>query len=141
MWWHLSTNIYTMASMPIQRLLILALLLTIGVRAVYGCECSIEKHKANFRSAKQIFFGEVISIGDSKTLNLEFSNAPLHSVTFKVEKVWKGRKTDEIVVVTDSCASMCCTVQFHEGGKYLVYVYDDSSLPSDCSLSSDENAP
>ena len=102
-----------------------------------ACECPVGTHKENFREAKAVFIGEAVSVGTHNLSNPKVSDRRLHAVTFKVEKMWKGAKKKEITVLTDSCASMCCLVQFREGAKYLVYVYDDSFVPSDCAWSAD----
>ena len=101
-----------------------------------ACECG-GPHKEEFRRAKAIFIGEAISVGENKLYNPKISDHPLYSVTFKVEKRWKGAKKGEVTVFTEFCRSMCCLIEFREGRKYLVYVYDDSLVPSDCAWSSE----
>jgi hypothetical protein len=118
---------------------ILLSLIFVGLSApvAVACECPIGTHKENFRWAKAIFIGDAVSVGTSKLSNPKISDRPLYSITFKVEKMWKGAKKKEVSVLTDSCASMCCLVQFREGARYLVYVYEDSFVPSDCAWSAE----
>ena len=127
--------------MTTQRLLFGVLILSMGVKVASACECPVGTHKENFRSAKQIFLGEVVSVGKSKTLNPKITDVPIYAVSFKVDRRWKGPNANEVTVLTDSCANMCCRVQFREGEKYLVYVYRDSFLPSTCSWSGELTAP
>jgi len=108
----------------------------LGAIGVSACECDW-RHKEEFRSAKAIFVGEALSVGANKISNPKISDRPLYPIRFKVLKRWKGVRHGEVTVFTDSCASMCCQIKFDEGKKYLVYVYKDSFVPSDCTLSAE----
>ena len=120
-----------------RRIILSFMFVVLSAPVVAACECPIGTHKENFRWAKAIFIGEAMSVGTSKLSNPKISDRPLYAITFKVEKMWKGAKKKEISVLTDSCASMCCLVQFREGAKYLVYMYEDSFVPSDCARSAE----
>ena len=124
-----------------RRLLLSSVFLVLGATAVSACECPLGTHKEHFRLAKDVFFGQATSVGKSKLFNPQITRGPLYAITFKVEARWKGAKRKEITVLTDSCASMCCRVEFREGERYLVYVYEDSFVPSDCSWSGGPDAP
>ena len=120
-----------------RRLLLSVLFVGLSTTVVTACECPVGTHKENFRWAETIFIGEAVSVGTSKLSNPKISDRSLYSITFKVEKWWKGAKKKEVTVLTDSCASMCCLVRFREGARYLVYVYEDSFVPSDCAWSAE----
>lgn len=109
----------------------------LSVTTTFGCECPLGTHKQNYRWAKSIFTGEAVSVGTDKISNPQVSKRDLYRVTFKVERRWKGAKSETVSVLTDSCASMCCLIKFREGQKYLVYVYKDSFVPSDCAWSAE----
>jgi hypothetical protein len=115
-----------------RRILLSLMLVALGTTSADACECPFGTRKSNFRWAKIIFTGEVVSVGERKFFNPKLSPVPLRAVTFKVEKVWKGAKQGEVTVLTDSCASMCCTIEFHEGRKYLVYVWEGAFVSSNC---------
>ena len=117
-----------------RRIILTFVFIIIGANVAAACEC-IWRHKEEFRTAKDIFVGEAVSVEEDKLFNPKISDRPLYSITFKVEKRWKGAMRGEVTVLTDSCASMCCSIQFKVGMKYLVYVHKDSFVPSDCALS------
>jgi hypothetical protein len=124
-----------------RRLLFSSVLLLLSATAAFACECPLGTYKEHFRQAKAVFFGEVTLVGKGQLFNPKLARGPLYAITFKVEKRWKGARHKKITVLTDSCASMCCRVEFREGRRYLVYVYKDSFVPSDCSWSGDLDAP
>jgi hypothetical protein len=119
------------------RFLVSLMLIGSIANAAHACECPHGTHKENFRWAKSIFVGQAIAVGTNKQIHSRISDRPLYSVTFKVEKRLKGKKADSITVLTDSCSSMCCMVSFEEGKKYLVYVYKNGFVPSDCAWSAE----
>ena len=121
----------------VRSLFLLVLLFVAGAVVTTACECPIGTHRENFRWAKTIFVGEAVSVGTSKLFNPKVSDRPLYAVTFNVERRWKGAGGREVTVLTDSCASMCCQIRFREGGRYVVYVHEDSFVPSDCAWSAE----
>lgn len=86
---------------------------------VFACEC----HQRNdfeqeFGFSKAVFVGEVVEIDNSK---------PDAIVTFRVKKIWKGSKSETIVVRTNNQGKSCGYV-FRQGEKYLVYAHNDGAL-------------
>jgi len=86
---------------------------------VFACEC----HKRNdfeqeFSFSKAVFVGKVVEINKSK---------PDAIVTFKVEKMWKGVKSETMVVRTNNQGKACGYI-FSQGERYLVYAYDEGML-------------
>ncbi len=86
---------------------------------VFACEC----HKRNdfeqeFGFSQAVFVGEVVEMDKSK---------PDAIITFKVEKMWKGAKSETIVVRTNNQGKACGYI-FSQDERYLVYAYDDGAL-------------
>ena len=83
---------------------------------VFACECkrnsSVEQE---FSDAKTVFVGKVIEIKDSK---------PDAVITLKVERMWKGIKTETMVLLTDNRGKGCGYI-FNKGERYLVYAFED----------------
>ena len=98
----------------------------------YGCVCVVspetptpEQVRAalveDFNEAFAVFTGEVVERDNFK-------------VKFKVDKIWKGKFGDEIVMRTGAVdngdgtiTSSSCDYGFHRGEKYLVFAYGDSA--------------
>ena len=109
----------------------------VGVAANYpafACECkrnnSVEQE---FSDSKSVFVAKVIEIKDSK---------PDAFVTLRVEKMWKGVKTETIVVLTDNRGKGCGYI-FSKGERYLVYAFEDRDgrLRTDvCTRTADTNS-
>ncbi|MFL6375638.1 MAG: hypothetical protein ACJ73D_13305, partial [Pyrinomonadaceae bacterium] len=96
-----------------------ATFLLVGQPTVFGCECSVRNDfEAEVALSKAVFMGEVISIDNAW---------PDSIVTFRVGKVWKGTKSDTIVVKTSHQGS-ACGFNFTKGESYLVYAYNDGAL-------------
>ena len=76
-----------------------------------ACVCINESPMQTFkrlrRDSDAIFIGEAIG------------RTPKGSMTFKVEKYWKGKLTREVLVYT--AADSSCAVDFGIGGKYLIF--------------------
>ena len=72
----------------------------------------------DFKSAATVFTGEVIELEENK-------------VKLKVEKIWKGKSVDEIVMVIQlkrdegSFVRTSCDYHYELGNKYLIYAYDN----------------
>ena len=99
-----------------------------------ACECkrnnSVEQE---FSDSKSVFVAKVIEIKDSK---------PDAFVTLRVEKMWKGVKTETIVVLTDNRGKGCGYI-FNKGERYLVYAFEDrdGALRTDvCTRTADVNS-
>ena len=86
---------------------------------VLACECyKRNDFEQEFSFSKAILVGEVVEIDQSK---------PDAIVTFKVEKMWKGAKSETIVVRTNNQGKTCGFI-FTRGEKYLVYAYEEGAL-------------
>ena len=119
---------------------VFVLTLTLGLIEIgansrgFACECkrnnSVEQE---FSDSKSVFVAKVIEIKDSK---------PDAFVTLRVEKMWKGVKTETIVVLTDNRGKGCGYI-FNKGERYLVYAFEDrdGALRTDvCTRTADVNS-
>ena len=102
------------------RIIIALILIALGAVGVSACECPGEPHGKKFREAKAIFVGRLLVIG-AEEIRKEDS-MPLHSLTFDVEKGWKGVKEGGRVIVFTGSTNLCSAFEFREGGRYLLYV-------------------
>ena len=105
-----------------------------------ACSCYSDSHEKTFRKTKAIFVGKLVSIGTDEIKKGDFP--PLHSLTFDVEKKYKGAKAEKITVLTGN-PNMCSAFEFRAGEKYLLYVRKIKDVPfvsSDCASSVELNS-
>jgi len=92
--------------------MLLGLVAAADAGSVLACECkpssSVDRE---FSESKAVFAGEVVSIDKSTSIAL---------ITFKVEKSWKGDRSETIVIRTDNGGKACGYI-FTKGERYLVY--------------------
>jgi hypothetical protein len=89
------------------------------INSVFACEChSRNNFEHEFSFSKSVFVGEVVEIDKSTSDAI---------VTLKVEKIWKGNKSETIVIRTNN-QGKACGFSFKQGEKYLIYAYDDGVL-------------
>ena len=92
--------------------------------AAYACRCLPGKPSADISRSVAVFSGKVIKV--------MFKQPPYeigrYTVTFEVERVWKGEIKKKTVLITRASS---CDVRFREGESYLVFasmLYDGSGL-------------
>ena len=85
--------------------------LTLSASAVFACTCGENSARSDFRTAKAIFVGEVVSNQDGPSGV---------TITFKVQKQWKGHEQKEATVLWQGPGA-CGGFLFEIGRKYLVY--------------------
>ena len=103
--------------MNVKSIIVLILVLFIaGAKIVYSCEPVIPKHP--FRDAKTVFFRELVEV-------TETNDRCLRVVKFKVERYWKGKPTEYVMIQTPT--TLCCGYGFRVGEKYLIYAYLEKS--------------
>ncbi len=98
------------------RLILIAIPLLLFIRGeAYACKCGQPSVEWSFEKVPVIFSGEVIKLD-------------LFRATFKVEKMWKGKSAEEIVMLTGATrgadgyiVSSSCNFRYVLGEKYLVY--------------------
>jgi hypothetical protein len=106
-----------------KRLISAFCLLIIIVPAAYSCTCDIYSHSRDFRNAKAIFIGKVISVSLNESNDEEVRKIAPYKIKLKVEKSWKGSGS-EITVISDNGGPACGGFQFYEGERYLVYAFE-----------------
>jgi hypothetical protein len=115
-----------------QRIIFTLIFITFSATIAAACECYSNSSEKIFRQAKTIFLGRLVSIGTDEIRKENYS--PLHTLTFDVEKKWKGVKGQKITVFTNN-QNMCSAFEFREREKYLLYVREDSFVTADCASS------
>ena len=101
----------------------IACILSVGATSTYACFCVTPEVPEAFRGARAVFIGEVTEIVPPRSDN---PKAPLgdqlYAIKFKIEKAWKGVRSQEIVVLSDQGRAGCLSWgPFVKGKKYLVY--------------------
>lgn len=107
---------------------VVLLILTVGfiawnAPAAYSCSCDIYLHRKDFREAKAIFIGRVVSISSNEIGDAESRRQLPYAVKLFVEKMWKGRKSSEIAILSNNGTGGCGGFQFREGERFLVYAF------------------
>ena len=103
-----------------KRIFVIIIFLFLSVAVSLGCECYSEPHGKVFRKTTAIFVGKLISIGDERIQKEGYS--PLRTLTFEIEKSWKGMNGNRIIIFTNY-SNMCSAFEFQSGSKYLLYAY------------------
>ena len=88
---------------------------TLFASAVFACTCAENSARSDFRRAKAILIGEVIS-------NHDESDGV--KITFKIEKQWKGHQRKEFTALWEG-PGPCGGFLFENGRTYLVYARSD----------------
>ena len=117
------------------RILLAFIFIVLGTTVATACSCYSDSHGKTFRKTNAVFLGKLVSIGTDEIRKEGLST--LHSLTFEVEKKWKGTKGEKVIVFTNN-PNMCSAFEFREGQKYLLYVRNFSEIPfvsSDCASS------
>ena len=74
------------------------------------------------REAKAVFVGEVVKFHEATREDERHHSAP-YVFTVRVERYWKGVKTQEVTVSAMGLTRPgCCEIALEEGYKYLFYV-------------------
>lgn len=114
------------------RLISSAIFVLLAAGVSLGCSCYSPSHAKTFRKAKAVFVGKLVAIDSAESTE---ARAP-YKLTFDVVKDWKGVNENTFAAFTNR-PNMCSAFDFHEGREYLVYVFKDSYVTSDCSSSSE----
>jgi hypothetical protein len=95
--------------------------------SVHACTCFCKKHGVNDpkemeRESKAVFVGEVIAMHDATPEELRHGSDKFEW-EMRVERYWKGVKTQQIFISANGVAMHgCCDIALDMGNKYLVYV-------------------
>ena len=90
--------------------------------AAFACRCLPRKPSADISRSVAVFSGKVIKVTFKPPYEVG------RTVTFEVERVWKGETKKKITLITRMTS---CDVRFREGASYLVFasmLYDGSGL-------------
>lgn len=116
------------------RILTSILFLLFGVTTAFACTCintenlTNKEHSKYLKEVKAIFHGEVISLGEKRSIKKNFGNGIIIPITyqpvkFKVLRAWKGIETPEVFVEADVESS--CSYIASVGSKVTVYAYEN----------------
>lgn len=109
----------------VKRAAVWMLALTLGFSAAdvaLACSCAPLPPPLEARDqANAVFTGTVVGITPDATGNYNL-------VRFQVLGVWKGVKCREVTIFTGS-SDLNCGYNFVAGGTYLVYAYEDTTVP------------
>jgi hypothetical protein len=89
-----------------------------------ACSIEITSHRSDYRHARAVFVGEVLSVEEYSTAEGEAN----HEVRFRVEKRWKGPKATELTVWSDLGRVCGGGPSFEVGQRYVVYAHESASV-------------
>jgi hypothetical protein len=92
--------------------------------AAFACRCPPRKPSADISRYVAVFSGRVTKV----TIKQPPHEIGRYTVTFEVERVWKGETKKEVTLITRTSS---CDFRFREGESYLVFasiLYDGSGL-------------
>ena len=97
-----------------------ALWLMADVEPANACSCARSgSPKEALADADAVFAGKAIAV---QLLTNTNSSADPVTVSFDVNRVWKGPRQDTIVITTER-SGISCGYEFKEGRRYFVYAY------------------
>ncbi len=106
------------------RLVIITIALVSGAPAVFGCSSADPSLRQRFRSADSVFIGEVVEFKERPWTGNEQDDIKSfpYQVKFKIEKQWKGSRSDSITALADfDSPSMCNDLSLEVGRRLLVF--------------------
>jgi hypothetical protein len=122
------------------KLLASILFLLFGIAPAFACTCintvnmTDKEHSKYLKQVKAIFYGEVISLGEKRIIEIyrrgDMSvSTSYQPVKLKVLRSWKGIESDEVFVETDTESS--CGYIASVGSKVMIYAYEnkDTKIP------------
>jgi hypothetical protein len=105
------------------------LVLLFAASEALACECvEYPTNRRAFRDARAVFIGTPVSSWISQPdYDVEGPDMFITAVRLMVEKSWKGVKTSEVTILSDSSLELqqTCGVGFTRGERYLIYAYGD----------------
>ncbi len=114
-----------------------ALLFVLNI-TIFACSCADPSQRQKFRMSNSVFLGEVTEIrdGNEKSEGLKYY---FHEVKFKVQKQWKGKKSNEIIILADyDKKGWCGDLDLKVGKRFLIYSpkrYGKLIVNQDCPIS------
>jgi len=102
---------------------LLITLILFSVSPAYSCSCGEFTQRYKFRTADIVFLGKVI---ESREIAPRGDVPFLYSVTFEVEKQWKGAKKSKVTLLADWFSpGWCGGTALNPGSSYLIYAVRD----------------
>lgn len=105
---------------------------------VSACSCADPSQRERFRASNAVYLGEVVEIKDTKESSEELKMY-FYSVKFKVEKQWKGKKSEEITVLASyDSPGWCGDLNLRVGVRFLIYARKSAGklvVHQDCPIS------
>ncbi len=106
------------------------LFLLFFISPAFACTCmnmrnlTVKEHNKYLKEVSSIFEGEVMSLGEKRTVLRKYSEKltlqeTVQSVTFRVYRLWKGQEQTEVTVETDAESS--CRFLPPVGSRVTVY--------------------
>ena len=89
----------------------------------YSCSPDIKSHRQDYREARAIFVGRVVSIDAVSDVPENLRGEVDRKVTFGIERRWKGTKNSTVSVLASYGPATCHGYEFREGERYLVYAF------------------
>jgi hypothetical protein len=104
------------------RISIVVGLLTISAFRVQACSCAEPSQREKFRKADLVFVGEVTE--RSPFASISKDSFFIETVTFTVQRQWKGSKQNQIrLLLPFDNPGMCGGLRLKLGSQYLMYAY------------------
>jgi hypothetical protein len=117
--------------MGIRLIVFAGLFITLSAAEAGACTCVIVKHRTEYRRARAVFIGEVISRDVRPTLPERLKDWGIdEEVEFEVERIWKGPKVPRLRVFVDYDLTGCGGFIFRVGQKYLIYAFERELVTS-----------
>ena len=94
------------------------------VSTALSCSCADPSQAEKFRKAEVVFLGQITAVSEHRPTSKD--DHFINSVSFKVEKQWKGSKKSAISVLLGiDMPEMCGDMSLIIGQRYLMYAYHE----------------
>lgn len=118
----------------VSQIAFILLLVASSASTAYPCSCANPSQGEKFRKADVIFLGQIVAVSEHKPISKD--DYYINSVSFKVEKQWKGSKKSAISVLFGvDIPGMCGDMSLIVSQRYLIYAYhekDELITYADC---------
>ncbi|AHM60053.1 hypothetical protein D770_08980 [Flammeovirgaceae bacterium 311] len=126
------------------RILLVSFLAYSNAGDALACKCQgTSTVHGSVRSADIVFSGEVLSstitynydslgveiTGDTTDMKFQWRGIPTAVVIIKVDKIYKGKSSSDIITILTSTRGASCGVLFNIGSIYIVYATVTDELP------------
>jgi hypothetical protein len=110
-----------MRSNEMRTILLSILLLITLTNDSFACICDNVKHKKLFKEADYVFSGQAISNLTPDKITSQYLDSKRNGIriSFKIEKVFKGKIDKDVIAIIQSGGS--CSMLFDLGDRYLIF--------------------